>query len=153
MSAPNLETKCLCQSTGRYRRSRSGSRRAKRMGRAKQLLEFCGQSLITRAASVALEAGCLAVAEGGAVRNGRGGCGALLYERLLRRPRGSLYSISNEGALITSGVIRKNPAHAQSRRIFSSRIFFGNERYVAQTKTTWNGEKIIWLRLHRLNLD
>jgi CTP:molybdopterin cytidylyltransferase MocA len=33
-----------------------------RMDRAKQLLEFCGQSLITRAASVALEAGCLPVA-------------------------------------------------------------------------------------------
>jgi CTP:molybdopterin cytidylyltransferase MocA len=32
-----------------------------RMGRAKQLLEFCGQSLITRAASVALEAGYLPV--------------------------------------------------------------------------------------------
>jgi len=48
-------------------------------------------------------------------------------------PRGPLHSISNEGALITSGVILKNPARAQSRRIFSSR-YFGNERYVAQTR-------------------
>src|SRR6266536_3470998 len=48
-------------------------------------------------------------------------------------PRGLLHSISNEGALITSGVILKNPARAQSRRIFLSR-YFGNERYVAQTR-------------------
>ena len=32
-----------------------------RMGRAKQLLEFCGQSVITRAASVPLKTGCLPV--------------------------------------------------------------------------------------------
>jgi len=32
-----------------------------RMGMPKQLLEFCGQSLVRRAASVALEAGCLPV--------------------------------------------------------------------------------------------
>src|SRR5437868_6559134 len=108
MPAPNLETNCLCHSTGRYRRSRSGSMRANAHGKAKQLLEFCGQSLITRAASVALEARCLPVVGGGggdgrerrgvpgkfartrcagsreALQNGRGGCGALLYERLVR---------------------------------------------------------------------
>jgi len=108
---------------------------------------FCRLSLITRAASVALEAACLPVVRVGdgrerrgvpgkfartrcagsreALGNWRGGCDALSYERLLLRPRGPLYSISNEGALITSGVILKNPARAQSRRIFSSRIFWG----------------------------
>jgi hypothetical protein len=38
-------------------------------------------------------------------------------------PRGSLNSISNEGLLITSGVMLKNPSRAQSRRILSSRYF------------------------------
>src|SRR6266480_105007 len=109
-------------------------------GKEKQLLEYCGQSMITRAASVALEAGCLPVVGGGggdgrerrgvpgkfartrcagsreALQNGRGGCGALLYANVcsvacLLRP---LHTISNEGASIISGVILKNPARAQS---------------------------------------
>ena len=48
-------------------------------------------------------------------------------------PRGPLNSISNEGALITSGVAVKNPPRAQSRRICSSRTYW-DERYVAQTR-------------------
>jgi MobA-like NTP transferase domain len=130
------------------------------MGRAKQVLEFCGQSLMTRAASVALEAGCLPVVvvvvtganaaasreslrglNVGEVENqqwhsGMGEAAAVpCYTNVssVDCPRGSLNSISNEGALITSTVARKNPARAQSRRIFSSR-YLGNERYVAQTK-------------------
>ena len=48
-------------------------------------------------------------------------------------PRRPLNSISNEGALITSGVAVKTPPRAQSRRIYSSRTYW-DERYVAQTR-------------------
>jgi hypothetical protein len=106
------------------------------MGTAKQLLEVCGQLLIACAASVALEAGCLPVVvvvtganaatsreslRGLDVReaenhSGMGDAAAVsCYTNVssVNCPRGSLYSIPNERAPITSTVALKNLPRAQ----------------------------------------
>ena len=110
-----------------------------RIGRAKQLLELYGQSLIKRAASVALEAGCLPVvvvvtganaaasreslrgldvreAENQQWHSGMGEAAAVpCYTNVssVDCPRGPLHTISNGGAPITSTVALKNPPRAQ----------------------------------------
>src|ERR1700745_322345 len=70
-----------------------------------------------------------------ALRNGRGGCGALLYERLVRRlpTRFALFYLERGSTDHLDRSTKKSRACAIAPDLLEQDTF-GNERYVAQTK-------------------